>query len=534
MNYFGDNLPWDGPNQQRQIIFLRHKCGTIFLSLKKSPRYRMGLKHLDAPNMHIGYIWKKHCEVLAVCRHFIIRFNIRYAYIMEALIRNEKALKTIHRTKSSSQQPRQLPGSRDSLALYRAILDAVLKTGAVALPIPAILIHAYLRLIGHTELFSASVLSLAGLSALLQAFLLVWLAFVACIVAPSTIIYAFLGGTSSKRPSRGLPAFVLLSSGVWALSYAIAFEVWDHGLTGWEYGLIVATLALVGSGLLGWLAWKSPGKLIVVPYDDRDAYLHWADWLVNLANRNACIAQAASFIRRRRVWRCVGVMVVIIMAGAYSTQAILTVYSLGALPEHGWRVSASLCVIILASLLPSAIYLKARASGQSHWNSLKIAATVIGTMFIVALINGFSLAPLALGTMRAMAIIDNTPRTYEIMKAEERPIYHALGYKPKASDRFVEAFVRFEFADVKFVCPHQFDLSKVRSFSPHERRVASSNNATVSAEKPEAAQRADSAGCLTPTKDEIRTVDLPNGFRDPTAPTNVSDANPGDTTASGH
>lgn len=411
--------------------------------------------------------------------------------------------------------------ARNQLALYRDVLDAILKSGAAALPVPAVLIYSCLRVIGHTELFAPSVLSLAGLSAFLQAFLLFWFAFVICVIAPSGMIYMFLGGTSGKRPSRGLPRFVLLSSFIWAAFYTIAFELWDNELTGLQYWLVIAASLVAGVALLAGLAWKSPPSIVVIPHERYESrYLHWPDSWVMRAGKNAMTAKLVSIMRRRRLWQCVGVTTVIVLSGFYSLQAILTVYSFSGaspLPQHGWRASVTLCAIILASLWPASVYLKARVLGQSHGSAVTIALAFISAVAVVAVINGFSVLPFAFGTMRAMGIIDNTPRTYQIMKSDERPLYQALGYEPKAGNRFVQAFVRFQFADVKLICPKKYDFANHPSRAVTQRSVTSTTNSTLPTVAADEARRSDSAGCLTPTKDEIRIVDLPNEFRDPLA-----------------
>ncbi|VWC28545.1 hypothetical protein [Burkholderia lata] len=417
---------------------------------------------------------------------------------------------------TTSKEPTSQP-PRNQLTLYRDVLDAILKTGAIALTIPAIVLYSCLRLIGHTELFSASVLSLAGLSGFLQAVLLVWLAFVICLVAPSGIIYMFLGGSSGRRPAKGLPQFVLLSSFVWAAFYAIAFEFWDNGLNGPLYWPITWGCVLVCTLLLGRLAWKSPRRMVVVPHDNGEAYFQWPSSLITLANKSKVTAKLSLFIRSRRRWQCLGVTTVVVAAGFYSLQAILAVYSFAhayQLSEHGWRAAATLFVINLASLWPAAIYLKARVSGASHGSATSTAFAFIGALIVVGLLNGFSPLPLALGTMSAMGIIDNTPRTYEVVKTDERPVYQALGYTQKAGDRFVEAFIRFQFGDVKLVCPKKYDLADMHA-SANKNSNTSSKTLTPSEASEDTKRIADSAGCLTPTRDEIRVVDLPNDFSFP-------------------
>ncbi len=379
------------------------------------------------------------------------------------------------------------------------------------LPIPAILIYNYLRLIGHKDLFAASVLSLAGLSALLQAFLLLWVALTISVIAPSGIVCLFLSGTSDKRPTRGLPAFVLLSSVIWAAFYTTAGYFGDSPtpLT-WRYWATVVFMLFAIWTILGAIAWWSPNFMSAVP----DSAPKAANWSPPPTNRKARVANRFRAIWAHRIWRCFCVTAAIFGAGLY---AVFSIYVISAfagslhLPQHGWKASAVLFSIILFSFFPGAVYLKVRASNGSHGKALKVALVVTIALTYAALLNGFSAEPIALVAMKGMAVIDNAERTYEVVKADERPTYQALGYRPRATDRFVQAFIRFQFADVKLVCPNKYPFLDVPSSSVNKGRDTPDDS--PSPVPPELrTSHADSEGCLVPTKDEIRTVDLPDGF----------------------
>ena len=398
---------------------------------------------------------------------------------------------------------------RDQLGFYRDVLDAILKTGAVSLPIPAILIYNYLRFIGHKDLFGASVLSLAGLSALLQAFLLLWVAITASIVAPSGIIVGFLDRNSDHAPDKALPNFILLSSLIWSLCYAVtAYIAGDATYPSWIYWSGAGISVITIWGILATIAWWSPRWLPIVPDDE-------IDWSLRLARPKRLVARIAQSISTHRVGQCIRLTAPIVFAGVYAVTAI-SVVSLFAdswhLPQRGWKASIAFFLIIFASFLPGAIYLRVRASNKSPGKALKIALMATVGLTYVALLNGISAQPIALAAMRGMAIIDNTPRAYEILKADERPIYAMLGYRAVASDRFVQAFIHFQFADVRLVCPKPVDFreQQVDSSNGHHSLDNASAPAAVA---DDAEHRSDAAGCLTPTKDEIRVVDLPNGFK---------------------
>lgn len=430
---------------------------------------------------------------------------------------NSQLGKTVVRKvrRPGSTQPDQVKPSnlRDQIGLYRDFLDAVLKTGAVSLPIPAILIFNYLKLLGHSDLFAASVLSLAGLSALLQIFLLLWVALTVSVVTPSGIVCMFLSGTSNKRPTRGLPIFVLSSSVIWAAFYAGAGYFGDGPapLT-WRYWVPVVVTLLVIWTILGTIAWSSKS---IVPDSEPEA----ANWSAPPKKWTTRIANSFRAIWAHRLWRCFCVTAAIFSAGLY---AVFSIYVISAfagsmhLPQHGWKASVVLFVVILFAFFPGSVYLKVRAANGSHGKALKMALVVTVALTYTALLNGVSAEPIALVAMKGMAVIDNTERTYEIIRADERPVYQALGYRPKAGDRFVQAYIRFQFADMKLVCPERYPFLDAPPSNDSDALKAGSGTPVP----PKSTKtRADSNGCLVPTKDELRVIDLPDGFSLPSHPT---------------
>jgi len=394
------------------------------------------------------------------------------------------------------------------LPRYRDTLDAILKTGAVTLPVPAILIGSYLRLIGHTELFAASILSLSGLSAFLQAFLLLLGVFLLCIVTPSAMIYWFLGGPSSARPSRGLPNYILLSSFLIATLYFVAFE-WPTG-----HAAIITSAALALSILLTWLAWKSPRWLEVIPRERWDDHWHFPAWITPDARKHPSWDSIVSFFRKKRLFRAFTFMFVMAIAGIFSTEAIVVVYHFSFnLPDHGWKAVCVLFCIVIASLWPSAFYFKARVSGHSEWGAIRIAILFVVATFTIVCMNGFSLVPLIFGTMNGMGIIDNEPQTYQVLNVDDRPLFNELGYKQKAGEEFVEGYVRFQFADVKLVCPTKFDLaSRLTNVVSNANRPSNLKAAPASTATNKKTSLGTS-GCVVVTKEEMRVVDLPSNFR---------------------
>lgn len=100
---------------------------------------------------------------------------------------------------------------------------------------------------------------------------------------------------------------------------------------------------------------------------------------------------------------------------------------------------------------------------------------------------------MTIATMKAIGIVDAIPRTYEVLKKDEREVYRALGFTagslPSPDYRFVRAVVGFQMGDIRLICPRPFEFP--RGWALQEKL------------------HVDSTGCLIAGKDEIRLVDAP-------------------------
>ncbi|MFV8601434.1 hypothetical protein, partial [Ralstonia pseudosolanacearum] len=302
----------------------------------------------------------------------------------------------------------------------------------------------------------------------------------------------------------GLSSFVLLNAALWGAVYGCLFGWFDASHPGpvywWSF---VATICAV-AGFSVWLAWRSPHWMEVVPREELANPGSKTARPPNWMHGHARLEKTFYWLNRPRMWRCAGIAAAISFAGLYSVNSILTVYSFAEayqLPEHGGDAVMILVIIVFVSFLPGATFLRARAQGHSHANAARVSMFMVGVVLMAAAMGGYFVQPLAVLTMRAMGVVDLTPRTYEILKVDDRAAYKALGYKPKAGDKFVEGVIAFQFADVKLICPSAFKLA------PGWGRMG---------RKKDDPPVADLSGCLTPTKDELRVVNLPERFT-PTA-----------------
>jgi len=396
---------------------------------------------------------------------------------------------------------------RDSLGFYRDILDAILKSAVVFLPLPAIQVYAYLRLIGHADLFASAVLSVSGLSTLFQAFVIAWAAFLICIVGPSVILGLAL---SSARLSKGMARLVLLSAVLWAVFYGMIFGFFGdtHPSAGYWCAVIFMMVSIVFALCL--LAWKSPSWMLVAPHEPASTRINQPGEVPDWIAHHAAALWAWRILHRPRFWHCVRIVASLTFAGVYCVISITTVYDFKdaySIPDKGWGAAGIMGSVTLFSFLPGAVYLGQRAFGHSNGLALKRTAIFIGMVLIVSALNGFLTQAPAFAIMRAIGVIDTFPRTYEIIKSEEQPIYRKLGYVerfPKVTDRFVEAVTGFQLSEVKLVCPQPFKFPSGWA-SPQGKGSI----------------HIDATGCLRSTNDEIRVVDWPTGkplLVDPPAP----------------
>jgi hypothetical protein len=400
---------------------------------------------------------------------------------------------------SGIRKKTQLPKSsfRDSLGFYRDILDAILKSAVVFLPLPAIQVYAYLRLIGHTDLFASAVLSVSGLSTLFQASVIAWAAFLVCIVGPSVI----LGLTfSSARPSKGTARFVLLGAVLWAAFYGMVFGFYGDVHPSVGYWCVVIFLMVGIVSMLCLLAWKSPPWMSVVPREPTNTWINQPGEVPDWIAHHVGALRAWRILHRPRFWLCMRIMASLTFAGVYCVISITTVYDFKdaySIPDKGWGAAGTMGGVALFSFLPGAVYLGQRAFGHSNGLALKRTVIFIGMVLIVSALNGFLTQAPAFAIMRAIGISDTFPRTYEILKSEELPIYRKLGYAerfPKVTDRFVEAVTGFQLADVKLVCPRPFKFPSGWALPQGKGSI-----------------HIDTTGCLRSIKDEIRVVDWPTG-----------------------
>ncbi|WP_233886407.1 hypothetical protein [Paraburkholderia flagellata] len=389
---------------------------------------------------------------------------------------------------------------RDLLNYYRDVLDAVIKTSVVLLPVSALQVYAYLRLIGHTELFASAALSAAGLSALLQATLLTWGAFIICTVAPSVLLTCFFTDSKSDGEGGGLWKLAGLTSFVWAIFYSACLGFF--GFSGGIPGLwLMFWCVLAASGIASFaMALWSPSWLRVLNHSLRmPGHAHttvvpkWLD----------CpdIVPLWKFLRRRRIGKSLAVAAGTVVAGLYSLFPIWTVYALAdayALPEKGWGAAALALCVVLVGILPGLVYLRNRASGAAGTRAFKHAGIAVGFVLAAMTVSGFLVQGLNVGTMRAMGIVDPNLRTYEITKPDEVQMYKMLLYRPHSDkqDNLVSASIAFQFGEVRFVCPNKLDFP--RGWARHSEGQPAMINTT---------------GCVNSSKGELRIVDLESSGR---------------------
>lgn len=380
---------------------------------------------------------------------------------------------------------------KDSLTSYRDVLDVVLKTVVVLLPVSAIQTYAYLRLIGQQDIFISAMSSAAGIYTMLQVSSIFAIALSICVAGPSVVMWGFDSFLKNK-PSKEMVIFALKGALISAVVYGVVLGIWGNEPS---VARIMAAGLLAAFFSMFAIALWSPPLLTVIPRDDtvdsarnkpgQTIQPTLPKWLDKIWHRNP------------RLWRGAFCAFCMVAAGSLSLLAILTVYGFGdafALPSIGWVAASIMGCVVFASFVPGLIFLVLRASGLSRMGAFKRTAIFAGMILLASPISiRFIAPPMTIATMKAIGIVDAIPRTYEVLKKDEREVYRALGFTagslPSPDYRFVRAVVGFQMGDIRLICPRPFEFP--RGWALQEKL------------------HVDSTGCLIAGKDEIRLVDAP-------------------------
>lgn len=385
-------------------------------------------------------------------------------------------LSTKLRTTRTRPERRQKWTWQSGLAFGKDLLDVVIKISVVLLPLPALAIFLYLRTLHRTDLFLPAILSGPGLVALLEATLVLCAALLASFAGPSWFA-SFMTNTYSKdsRPMPGAATYVLvvglLAGPFYLVLYYLSIAKWQVWLK-WVAGISTGLLLV---GFLFALAWHSPRCVRMLTVSER----------IN---------------RKQRIGKSLLRTGIGLVSGAYTLVAVTTIYTFAKsyqLPEDGWAANVIGSLIIFASLWPGTAFVLCRSRGGSSPKAFWIASGVVLVPVLSLLLSGVSPEPLALLTMRAMGITEKGPRTFELVKETERPVWAALGFRFIRDSSFFPATIRFQFGDVRLLCVDGYDVA-----GPYPGALGRFSAKPAKSTVPE-------TGCMTPFKDEVRVVEPP-------------------------
>lgn len=204
--------------------------------------------------------------------------------------------------------------------------------------------------------------------------------------------------------------------------------------------------------------------------------------------------------RTERFWKSLVRTGIGLLSGAYTVVAVTTIYTVAKpyqLPEDGWPFIMIGSLIMFVSLCPGAAFVYRRSCGDSSPKAFWTVFLVVLLPVIGLLTFCVSPQPLALLTMQKMSITEKDPRTFQLVKEAERPVWEALGFRFIDNSPFFSATIRFQFGDVRLLCVDEYDAagSYARAQGPFGTKSAKSV-------VPE-------TGCMTPMKDEVRVVKPP-------------------------
>lgn len=359
------------------------------------------------------------------------------------------------------------------------VLDLILKLSVLLLVLPALAILTYLRIIHRTDLFLPAVTSGPGLFALLEATFILCACILCSFVGPSWIA-SQIAQTYSKteRPTLGAASYVIFSGVVSGLCLLTLFPLLDAAWPAWLKWLAGVSLGLAIPVTMFLLAWYSPPGFRTLTDTER-------------ADRKKRTWQSA----KRTFWVCLSAVI------AVSTLATFAqLFPLYGLNDDSWLTWVVGTVVFPAALFPGAMYLARRSWGDSKAKAVTASAVMLALTVFVLLLNGLSLEPLALLTMRAMSVTEKEPRTFELVAKTERPAYQKLGFQFIGDTDFFKASIRFQFGDVRLLCVDTYDV-----FSPHPNAIGQFGKAGPGY------SQIPRTGCVTLGKDEVRVVDVPLG-----------------------
>lgn len=369
---------------------------------------------------------------------------------------------------------------QSGLVFAKDLLDLVIKISIILLPLPALAIFSYLRMLHRTDLFLPAILSGPGLVALLEATFILCAALLASFVGPSWFA-AWMTNTYGKnsRPMPGAATYFLV---VGLVAGSFCLGCYYLPVAKWQLWLKWGTRISMGLLLVGFffaLAWYSPRCFQLLTVSERTN-------------------------RKQRLGKSLERTVIGLLSGFYTLIAVATIYTFARsyqLPEDGWAANAVGSLIIFISLWPGAVFLSQRSRGASSQKSFWIASVAVLVPAMVFLLYGVSPQPLALVTMRAMSMAEKEPRTFQLVNETERPIWAAVGFRFIGDSPFFRATIRFQFGEVRLLCVDGYDAA-----GPYPGALGPFSAKPAKSTIPE-------TGCMTPLKDEVRVVDPPaTGF----------------------
>lgn len=370
------------------------------------------------------------------------------------------------------------------LAVTKDILDVFLKAAAVLAFFPALAIFVYLRAIHRTDLFISSVLSGAGLIALLETTVIFVVALLIGTFGSSWFIGMIAGTYKDSRPTTGAIVLSATTIALLLTDFIYTNYLWDPHWTLLTRQVAIASPLLGMAGILAVIAHINPKWFNVLSPEET-------------ADKRGQLGK-------------IGLRLLLSGAGGlFTTPAVVTLYSLAKpyhLPQAGWENSLAVVWIIIASTFPGFFYLHARQKGlPGVGTSLLVLA---GTLLAILPLPLFqtSVEPIFLITMKVMGIVETAPRTFELVNTSEQPDYQVLKFPFRGNTKLFDATIRYQFGDTKLLCKDLYDpVSEWPGAVPFGAPPAPDASAPPST-------------CITANKDDIRVVQLPPGFTVPDNP----------------
>ncbi|WP_175730998.1 hypothetical protein [Burkholderia ambifaria] len=363
-------------------------------------------------------------------------------------IEDKKDAKNMPETAEGNDFKRLYANYVSAIPVVKDTLDVLWKLAPIGLIFPAILIWSYLKKIGWQQLFPEAVISLPGLVVMIVASCLLMVLLAIQFSIPS-IISVFAVGVYEEQSKivevekirKPLAILFIVVPAVWLMSYGV-LQGYSSFSDGVSFALSVAVMVVLEVYVIcsNWVAFSNPGN-------------------------SGVFGVFVQFVKMALVPTVAGLSVLISLAFC------LSLFSSSDL--SGWAgffVYLGCAFYSVIGVIPGAAFLIERIYEKKPFDIFKTTIFMGALVFYVIWMGAVTLAPITSTILRSIGAIDERRYVYQIIKSDLTMALQGAGFKVHMvsnsayskgqSTYFVDAYVRFNFANVMLLCRDPFAFNK--------------------------------------------------------------------------